>query len=149
MVCVGNVEPTVHCQSLINTSLTNTCNMSATEEEASRTELDSHANMPVVGRHCCIINDTGKKADVNVFTPDHKALRIPIVDAAIQHDCPCEGTAHILIIRNALCVKLMSNNLMPPFVMRESGVEVNDTPKIQMNNPGVEDHSIHFPSTGF
>ena len=38
--------------------------------EQSKTELDSHANMPVVGRHAFIIWDTGRVAEVNAFTPD-------------------------------------------------------------------------------
>ena len=38
--------------------------------EDSRTELDSHANMPVVGRHSYVISDTGRIAVANPFTPD-------------------------------------------------------------------------------
>ena len=38
-----------------------------TGTEDSRTELDSHANMPVIGQHCYVIFDTGKIADVNAF----------------------------------------------------------------------------------
>ena len=30
-------------------------------------ELDSHANMPVVGKHAYIIAETGKKVDVSPF----------------------------------------------------------------------------------
>ena len=55
-----------------------------TEEEESRTDLDSHANMPVVGRNAYIISDTGRIADVNPFTPDYAStMRISIVDAAV------------------------------------------------------------------
>jgi hypothetical protein len=43
----------------------------------------------------------------------------------------------------------MRNNLLPPFVLREAGVRVYDTPKIQVDEPTVEDHSICFPETGF
>jgi hypothetical protein len=52
-------------------------------EESSRTELDFHANMPVVGRNAYIISDTGRVADVNPFTPDYDSKMIPIVDAAV------------------------------------------------------------------
>jgi hypothetical protein len=38
------------------------------DEQDSRTELDSHANMPVVGRNAYIISDTGRVADVNAFS---------------------------------------------------------------------------------
>jgi hypothetical protein len=43
----------------------------------------------------------------------------------------------------------MKNNLIPPFVMREAGIGVYDTPKIQVAEPTTEDHSICFPETGF
>ena len=57
----------------------------ATEmKEESRTELDSHANMPVVGKHAYIIAKTGKKVDVSPFTPDCKLLTVPLVDAMIN-----------------------------------------------------------------
>ena len=39
----------------------------------------------------------------------------------------------------------MEHNLIPPFLMREAGIEVNDTPKIHSENPQVEDHSVYFP----
>jgi hypothetical protein len=60
------------------------------KNETSRTELDSHANMPVVGRHAYIISDTGTVADVIPFTPDYE---IWIVDAAIQYDSPYDGAS--------------------------------------------------------
>ena len=40
----------------------------------SRTDLDSHANMVVVGKHVAIVNDTGRRAEVSPFTPDYEAL---------------------------------------------------------------------------
>ena len=40
-------------------------------------ELDSHANMPVVGKHAYIIAKTGKKVDVSPFTPDYQPLVVP------------------------------------------------------------------------
>ena len=117
--------------------------------EQSRTELDSHANMPVVGRHAYVISDTGRIADVSPFTPDYNSMKIKIVDAAIQYDCPYNGTSHILVVRNALYVPSMKNNLIPPFIMREVGIEVNDVPKIQVGDPSKRDHSIYFKETGF
>jgi hypothetical protein len=43
----------------------------------------------------------------------------------------------------------MQKNLIPPFIMREAGITVNDTPTMQMNDPTTEDHSIYFPETRF
>jgi hypothetical protein len=43
----------------------------------------------------------------------------------------------------------MTYNLVPPFLMRETGIIVRDTPKIHMEIPTEEDHAISFPDTGF
>ena len=63
----------------------------AIDDEESRAELDSHANMPVVGRHAYIISDTGRIADVNPLTPDYTSMQVNIVDAAVQYECPYNG----------------------------------------------------------
>ena len=71
----------------------------------SRTELDSHANMVVVGRHALVVSDTGRTAEVNPFTPDYEALQqVPIVDAAICYTCPYTDSQYYFIVRNALLV---------------------------------------------
>ena len=88
-------------------------------------------------------------AEVNAFTPDYDPMQLSIVDAAIQYDCPYDGQTYILVIQNALHVLSMKNNLIAPFVMREAGIGVYDTPKIQVAEPTTEDHSICFTETGF
>jgi hypothetical protein len=110
-----------------------------------KTELDSHANMAVIGRHSIIINDTGKTADVKPFSPDCNTLqKVKIIDAAIKWTCPNTDVEYILLVMNALYVPANENNLTPPFLMREAGIVVNDVPKIHMDNPQVEDHSLYF-----
>jgi hypothetical protein len=52
-------------------------------DKGSRTKLDSHANMLVVGRHAYIKWDTGRVADVSPFTPDYALMQLQIVDAAV------------------------------------------------------------------
>jgi hypothetical protein len=118
-------------------------------KEDSRTELDSHANMPVVGKCAFIISDTGRVADVKAYTPDYDSMQIRIVDAAVKYECPYSGTTYILVIRNALHVPSMQNNLIPPFIMREAGITVYDTPKMQVPDPSEKHHSIYFPETSF
>jgi len=115
-----------------------------------RTELDAHANVCVVGQHCHIVRWMGRNAEVNPFAPDYEALpSVPIVDAALLCECPHTGKEHLLIIRNALCVKSMTNNLIPPFVMREAGIKVDDIPKMQVKDPSATDHAIVFPDGNF
>ena len=53
---------------------------------AGTTELDSHANMVVIGAQGTIIQNTGKYADVNGFSPDVGTMsRVPIVDAVLGY----------------------------------------------------------------
>ena len=103
------------------------------DSNESRTELDSHANMPVVGKNAYIVAETGRTVDISPFTPDYKAMTVPLVNAAIQYDSPYSGESCILVIRNALLVPKMRNNLLPPFMLREAGITVNEIPKIQVN----------------
>ena len=122
-----------------------------TEETSpeSRTDLDSHANMPVVGSGAYVIAELNKKMEVSPYSPSYEPLMIPLVDAAIKYECPYTGKEYILVIRNALYVPEMDYNLLPPFVLREAGLLVRDTPKIQLTDPTEEDHAITFPEAGF
>ena len=115
----------------------------------SHTELDSHANMPVVGKHAYIIAETGKKVDVSPFTLGYKPLTVPLVDAMVKYDNPYDRKTYILVLRNALHVPSMDHNLIPPFMLREMGVTVNDVPKIHKDDPTVDDHAITSAETGF
>jgi hypothetical protein len=84
-----SVDVTPYLQSLISTANIGGIDGEADDEanddieESSRTELDSHANMPVVGRNAFIISETGRMADVKPYSPDYKSMAIPIVDAAV------------------------------------------------------------------
>jgi len=109
-----------------------------------RTELDSHANMFVMGRHCTVLNDTGLKASVNAYSPGIEPKTIPIVDAAIAYDCPFQNKTFILVASNALYVPDMDVNLTAPFIMREAGVEVCEMAKIHAEEPTKEHHSLYF-----
>ena len=95
------------------------------------TELDSHANMPVVGKHAYIIAETGRR-----WMCHHSPL--------ITNCSLCAP-----VLRNALYVPSMDNNLIPPFMLREMGVTVNDIPKIHKEDPTVDNNAITFVETGF
>lgn len=103
--------------------------------------------MLVVGKHALAFRQTGKFASVSAFTPDIKPIKLPIVDAAILYQCPFTGSEHILIIMNALHDPLMSNNLIAPFILRQAGIDARNTPKIQLLDPGEEDHALTIDST--
>ena len=139
--------PNQHLQSKIS-SITATASVSSTESQfpQSRSELDSHANMVVLGKNCFVFDGIhGKTCTVEPFDPSiGTAKKVPIVDAAIAYDCPYLHKTFLLIVRNALYIPSMDNNLIPPFILREAGLEVKDTPKIHVNDPAANDHSLAF-----
>ena len=105
--------------------------------------------MPVEGRNCYILSELGKYINVSPFTLTYKALRAPMVDVVVQYDSPYDVKSYILVIQNALHVPYMVNNLLPPFMLREAGVEVNDKAKIHMQDLMTDDHTMIFSETGF
>ena len=110
-------KPNFYTNSLISKSICSIENVHDTSSPAeSRTELDSHTNMAVLGQHCTIVGDTGKTAKVNAFSPDCKALdNVKIVDAALKWHDPYSDELYIIRINNALHVPSMNNNLIPLF----------------------------------
>eukprot|EP00957_Ditylum_brightwellii_P110461 8424306-Ditylum_brightwellii.AAC.1 len=42
----------------------------------------------------------------------------------------------------------MDHNLIPPFMLREAGITLNERPKIHKENHTVDDHVITFPNLG-
>lgn len=88
-----------------------------------RTELDSHANMTVVGRHAYVLNRSTRTVDVAPFSSEYAAMKdVPIVDAILAYDDPISGETYLLVCFNALLIESMDHNLVTPFIMREAGV---------------------------
>ena len=78
----------------------------------STTELDSHANMVVVGAQATVVSRTGRLAEVRAFSDKCSKLEgIPIVDAAFAYDCPKTMQSYLLFVKNALYVHDMQHNL--------------------------------------
>ena len=61
----------------------------------SRTELDSHANMPVVEREALVVEQSGKTVEVSPFTPDYIPIKVEVANAVIQYDSPLDGREYI------------------------------------------------------
>jgi hypothetical protein len=68
---------------------------------------------------------------------------VPIVDAAIVYECQKSEEITVLMIQNALFVRGMHHNLIPPMMMRLAGLEVNECPKFLAQDPNEEHHSIY------
>ena len=115
----------------------------------SRTEFDSHANMPVIGKNAYILSKIGETVDVAPFTPDYKPISVELVDAALKYECPYSGEVKILIIRRGVYAPSMTHILLPPFLLREAGIHINEVPKIHVISPTEEHHAITFQETNF
>ena len=115
-------------------------------ETVAATELDSHADSPVVGRYCTVLEDTGRKARVSGFTSElGKPLVVKVVNAAVIYDCEHTGESYVLVLCNALYFENMDVNLVPPFMMRLAGIEVDECPKFLAKDPTDRNHSLFFP----
>ena len=117
--------------------------------DESITELDSHANMAVMGKNAWILLESGKMVNVSPFTPQYQPIKAPIVDTAILYMDPFNGQEYILDVWNAIHVPEMENNLIPLFMLQETGVVVNKIPKIHTKDPGEDNRTITFPETRF
>ena len=91
----------------------------------------------------------GENVDVAPFTSDYKPISVELVDAALKYEYPYSGEVKILIIRRGLHVPSMTHNLLPPYMLREAGIQINEIPKIHVISPTEEHHTIIFQETNF
>jgi hypothetical protein len=109
----------------------------------SVTELDSHANMAVAGKDCNIISTSGQYANVTPFSPDLPMMeKVEIGDVAIAYDDPYSLKTYLLVMRNVLLIDSMDHNLLPPFLIREASLFLDETPKFQSPNLSKNNHTI-------
>ena len=70
----------------------------AGDNEDPRTELDSHANMVVLGSHDFIFESKNRTCNVQPFDPSLvTASKIPILDGAVVYECPYTGKSMSLL----------------------------------------------------
>jgi hypothetical protein len=115
----------------------------------SATELDSHANMAVAGSETTVIARSGMFANVTPFSKDLPAMdMVEIGDVAMCYDDPISLITYILVMKNALLIPSMGHNLIPPFLIREAGLILDETPKHQTPYPTIDNHSIWDQRSG-
>jgi hypothetical protein len=113
------------------------------------TELDSHANMAVASCDCTVIARSGCFANITPFHKDIPAMEIvEIGDAMVAYDDPILLRTYLLVMRNALLIKSMDHNLIPPFLIWEAGLLLDKIPKHQLEHPMIDNHAIVDPVTG-
>ena len=105
-------------------------------------ELDSHADIAVLGNNCRIFQETEKTVDVYGYDPSQGSIRRKIVSGVFAYDNPEDGNCTLLIVHQGLHVPTMSNSLIPPYQMRDNDLVVNECPKTQIDEPTINDHAI-------
>ena len=64
--------------------------------------------------------------NVTPFSDDFVMMpEVPVVHAAVAYDYPVTGNSTILIINNALYIRELEHNLLPPIMMRLNGLLVD------------------------
>ena len=63
----------------------------------------------------------------------------------MMYDSEYTGKSYTLVIRNVLYLKRTDATLIPLFIMRASGVEINECPKLLAKKPTIKYHSIYVP----
>ena len=115
------------------------------DDEISCTELDSHADSPVVGRYSSVLEDTGRKPTVTIFTRElGEPMTVMVVTAAVAYDCEYTGKTFISVIYSALYFQNMGTNLVPPIRMHLSGLDVDESPKLMSGKPTEKNRSVYF-----
>jgi hypothetical protein len=118
--------------------------VSSLSSNNSRTELDSHADTTVLGKHCLIVSQTNRTADVAAFMPDFGlAEKIPIITEALAYDHP-EGETIIIIVNQALSIPTLEDNLVCTNQCRMNDVIIDECPKSLSPNPTDDTHTLTF-----
>ena len=99
----------------------------------SGTDMDSHADSPVVRKNAYILSTRDRHVKVNGFTKALGSKTVHVVDATVAYECEYKSKVYILIIRNALYFKEMDVNLIAPFILRLTGLKINEEPKFIVN----------------
>ena len=112
--------------------------------EATRMDLDTHADNTVFGDSCLLIHDTGRKVDASGFSTILGLIEIelPIVSGAVTYDHPTSGKVYILVFHQVIYCHQMDNYLICPMHCRVNGVVINNTPKMCIPNPDNSTHPI-------
>ena len=118
------------------------------ESTENGTELESHADTCVVGKHGHIVAQFDRT--VNVTGYDHKLdtmKNVHIFTAALAYDDHTSGEVIILNVHQSVHIPSMENDLLCPMQMRLADVVVNDCPKFVHENPTNATHSIIVKAT--
>ena len=90
-----------------------------------------------------VLEDKGRKATVKLFTNElGKLMTVPVVTAAVTYDFKYTGKTYTLLIYNSLYFQNMYTNLVPPIMMRLTGIDMVEFPMFLSRKPMEINHSV-------
>ncbi len=102
-----------------------------------------HATMAVAGRDYTIIAKSGHHANVTLFSGDLSVMKkVEIGDVAVAYGNLYLLETYLLVMRNVLLISSMDHNLLPPFLIQEALLFLDETPKFQSTEVSLENHTI-------
>ena len=109
-----------------------------------KVELDSHADMCVVGDNYLVIH--GHIRPVNVYSYNMKDghRRAKMVDATLGYQDAWNGQTFILMINQAVHIDGLENHFLYPMQCHLNGVYISEVPKFLAESPSVTYHAIEL-----
>ena len=74
--------------------------------------------------------------------------KVEIGDVALAYKNPSTLMTYLLVMQNVLLIPLMDHNLLPPFLVREASLFLDETPKFQSTDLLKDNHTIFYEETG-
>ena len=82
-----------------------------------KVELDSHADMCVIGDNCLVIHDLNRPVNVYSYDPKNGHRSAKTVDATVGYQYPQSGQKFILMINQAICIDALVNHMFAPCIV--------------------------------
>ena len=94
-----------------------------------KVELDSHADMCVVGDNCFVIHNPNRPVNVYSYDPKDGHRSTKTVDAAVGYQDVQSGQKFILMMNQAIQIDGLVNHLLCPMKYHLNGVHISEVPK--------------------
>ena len=110
-----------------------------------QSELDSHADTCVVGKHALVFQDFDRPVDVIGYDTQLGVTKnCRTVGAAVAYSDPGTGQTVILIINQATYIPNLDVNLLNPMQLRLSGVKVSEEAKFLAEKLDEHTHALEI-----
>ena len=113
-------------------------------EERNSTELDSHADTCVLGRHAYIFQDYNRPVHVEAYDPRLGSTEYRTVSGAVAYTDPSTGRTLLLLIHQAIHIPHLDHHQLCPMQCRVNDLS-NETPKFMVDDPTDQTHALTLP----